>query len=314
MEILFTDATGTAELKSLLGFIDLNIPFENLKAKIKTATNDVIQIIGETTYNKAVVEYKKQDTDSEKNHDLIFAVRNPIAIQAYRKYAPHNDVSHTTQGRLNRLEANQKSAFQWQVDKDNAALERSYYEGLDDLIKYLDTNIDSWKETKQYKAAHNLFINSASEFDDIFPINNSRLLMLKLAPGIRRCENKEIKPRVGKTLFDELKADPSTKEELLTKIQEACVYYALAWAMRRYSAQLFPEGALQGYQSDRLTQNASKPAENNEPYSVAAYFEIDAKETFIEIEQQITTLNAAPSADVEPLTYKVDPNQKYISM
>lgn len=313
MEILFTDSTGSAELKTLLGFLDLDIPFANLKAKIKTATNDVVNIIGDVTYNLAVLEYKKSASDNTRNDDLIFSVRYPIAIQAYRKFAPHNDVSHTSQGRLNRLETNQKSAFQWQVDKDNAALERSYYESLDDLIKYLDSNVTAWKDTKQYKSCHNLFINSASEFDDIFPINNSRLLMLKLAPGIRRCENKEIVSRIGKNLFDELKEDFSKNEELYLKIQEACVYYALSWALRRFSVQLFPEGAFQGYQSDRLTQNASKPAENNEAYSVAAYFEIDAKETFIEIEKEIKKLNTQPSEAVEPLTYKVEPNQKFLS-
>lgn len=313
MELLFTDSIANEELKSLLGFLDLNIPFANLKGKIRTATNDVINLIGKETYALAVVEYKKLNTDPEKNEDLIFAMRNPIAIQGYRKYAPHNDLSHTTAGRLNRLETNQKSPFQWMIDKDDAALERSYYEALDDLIKYLDENIESWKETDQYKSAHSLFINTANDFDDIFPIGNSRLLLMKLAPGQRRCENKEIKAIIGKELFAALKADPSSNEELVSKIKEATAYYALAWAMRRYSVQLFPEGALQGYKSDRISVNASKPAENNEAYSVAAYFEIDAKETFIEIEQIIKDLNKEPAAVVAPITFESNKENKYLS-
>ena len=145
MELLFTDSTGTQELKEHLGFLDLKIAFENIKGKIITATNDVIKLIGSETYNLAVAEYKKEETDETKNNDIIFHVRNSIAIQAYRKYAPHNDLSHTTSGRLNRLEEGQKSPFQWMIDADNKALERSYYESLDDLINYLDANIESWR-------------------------------------------------------------------------------------------------------------------------------------------------------------------------
>jgi len=310
MELLFKDETGTEELNTLLGFLDEDILYSHLKGKLITATNDVINLIGAATYALAVTEYEKEKGDAL----LIFAVRNPIAIQAYRKYAPHNDLSHTNSGRLSRLEANQKSPFQWQIDKDDAALERSYYEALDYLIKYLDANINSWKATKEYKLTHNLFIRTASEFDDFFPIGNSRLLFLKLASGLRRCENKEIKSRLGKELFTALKADPSSNEELFYKVQEATVYYALAWAMRRLSLQLFPEGVLQGYKSDRIHGKASKPAENNEAYSVAYYFEKDAKETFSEIEEMVYELNKLPSEVKEPITFQPDPNNKFLHL
>ena len=310
MELLFTDNTGTDELKSLLGFIDIDLPYENIKSKIITATNEVINVIGKATYDLAVVEYQAENG----NADFIFAVRNAIAIQAYRKYAPHNDLSHTNNGRLSRLEEHQKSPFQWQIDKDDAALERSYYEALDNLIKYLDVSLESWKETPQYKSTHRLFISSAFEFDEFFPIGNSRLLLLKLAPGLRRCEQKEIKSRLGKTLFDALKEDSSTQADLVYKIQEATVYYSLAWAMRRLSVQLFPEGVLQGYKSDRIHGNASKSAENNEAYQVAAYFEIDYREALVEIEQMVYEINKEPTDVQEPITFNPDTNDKFLSL
>lgn len=311
MELLFKDDTGNVEIKELLGFLDVAIPYKNLKAKIKTATNDVIALIGKATYDLAVTEYKKE---AEKNEDLIFAVRYPIAIQAYRKYAPHNDVAHTSEGRLNRLEDNQKSAFQWQVDNDNDALEKSYYEALDDLIIYLDDNIDSWKETDQYKKTKSLFIANSTEFDDIFPIGNSRLLFLKLAPGIRLCENNEIVARVGKELFTSLKADPSTDTEIVQKIKEACVYSSLAWAMRRMSVKLFPEGVLQGFKSERLHGKSQKPAENNEAYAVAYYFEIDKKKVLLELEQLIYEKNKPADEEIQPIKFNADPNQKFINL
>ena len=72
MELLFTDATGNVELKELLGFLDLSIPYKNIKSKIITATNDVVNLIGQATYDLAVIEYKKPDA---KDEVFLFNIR-----------------------------------------------------------------------------------------------------------------------------------------------------------------------------------------------------------------------------------------------
>ncbi|NCP91136.1 MAG: hypothetical protein GW827_13055 [Flavobacteriales bacterium] len=83
--------------------------------------------------------------------------------------------------------------------------------------------------------------------------------------------------------------------------------------MRRLSVQLFPEGALQGYKSDRLNMKASKPAENNEAYAVAAYFEIDAKNAFDEIESMIYEINKEPTDLVEPMTFIAEKTDSFLN-
>lgn len=313
MNLLFNDATGNVELKELLGFLDLDLKFQNIKSFIVSATNDIVDLIGLDTYNLAVAEYVKQSSDNTKNTHFIFMTRFPIALQAYRKFAPHNDISHTNKGRLNRIEENEKSPFEWMIEKDNQALERRYYEALDGLIKYLDDNVESWKETDNYKLVHSLFVSTAKDYDDIFPINNSRLLLLKLAPGIRRCENKDIKSRIGIDLFNTLKATPNSNPELLQKIKEACIYSSLAWGMRRLSAQMFPEGVLQSFVSERLTISAKKAPENNEALTAAHYFDKDAKEVLIEIEGIIEEINLQVDEVIEPLTFDPDSTDLFIN-
>ncbi len=313
MELLFKDATGNVELKSLLGFLDLDLKFANIKAKIITATNDVINIVGQEMYDKAVVEYKKADDATDKNNDIIFNFQYPIAIQAYRKFAPHNDLSHTNKGRVNRIEDKEKTPFEWMIEKDNQALERSYYEALDDLIRYLEKNITAWKETDSFKKTHELFITTAAEFDDIFPIGNSRLLLLKLAPGLRKAEDEQIKSRIGTELFAALKADASSNITLVKKIKEGIVYQAMAWGLRRLNVQMFPEGVLQGFISDRMTMNARKAPEFNEAYTAAHFFEADAKQAFTDIESIITKLNQVPGDLIAPLTYQSSSDDKFLT-
>ncbi|MEI6865786.1 DUF6712 family protein [Flavicella sp.] len=311
MELLFNETIDIKEI--YLSFLDVDIDFNKLKPKLITASNDVIGLIGKEMYALALVEFKKEAAE-EKNLDIIFNIANPIAIQAYRKYAPHNDLSHTTKGRLNRVEDNEKSPFQWMIENDNNALERSYYEALDDLIKYLDSSIVSWKETSAYKATHGLFLNSPCDFDTYFPIGNSRLLFLKLAPGIRRAETREIKSRLGSELYTSLKEPANGNEALLDKVREACVYSALAWSMRRLSVQLFPEGVLQGFSSERMTQKATKAPENNEAFAVARYFESDAKDAFLELEVMVTEMNKKEDEQIAPIVFKADSNDGFISI
>lgn len=315
MELLFTPQIGNEELAELLGFLDIDIKYKKLSSKLITATNDVIALVGQEMYTLALAEYKKT---IDQNNDLIFHMRYPIAIQAYRKFAPHNDVSHTNKGRINRVEENEKTPFEWMIDLDNKALERSYYEALDNLIKYLDKNIDTWKETDAYEKTHNLFLRTAEQFDDFFPIGNSRLILLKLAPGIRKAEDNEIKPRIGSTLFATMKQQlkdnsEEINEELLYKIREACVYRSMAWAMQRLSVQLFPEGVLQGFVSDRMTINARKPSEKSETAATAQYFNADADIVLREIESIITKLSAVDII-VEPITFNPDIDDKFLTL
>ena len=317
MELLFSSETGQTELANLLGFLDIDISYEKLSSKLITATNEVIALIGNEMYDLALVEYKKAADVPDKNIDLIFNVRYPIAIQAYRKFAPHNDISHTNKGRVNRVEENEKTPFEWMIDSDNKALERSYYEALDNLIKYLDKNIATWKETDAYEKTHNLFLRTADQFDDFFPIGNSRLIFLKLAPGIRKAENNDIKSRIGKVMFETMKQQLKDEavdinEELLLKIREACVYLAMGWAMQRLSVQLFPEGVLQGFVSDRMTINSRRPSEKSETAATAQYFYADAKIILADIESIITKINT-PDVIIEPITYEADPEQNFLS-
>lgn len=305
MKLLFqtTGTAGNTELKELLGFIDADLKLKNLIPDLITATNDVIDLVGDEVYKKAIDLYGN-GTIADEDKDFIFAVRYPIAINAYRLNAPSNDIAHTNNGRKMRQDDNQKQAFEWMIDRDNAALEKRYYRALDDLIKFLDrsevenefttTLYTIWTNSEAFKATHNLFIRSVADFDKHFTIN-SRLLLIKLAPAIWDCEQYKIRPRIGTEKINALKqalkentAITDAKDlELIRLIQKASVLYSLAWAMPRLSVQLFPEGVLQHVTSDRATTRGAKPSLKNEPQEARQAFESDFDLVILEIERFI---------------------------
>lgn len=303
MKVLFqtTGTAGNTELKELLGFIDADLKFKNLMPDIITATNDVIDLIGIEVYKKAIEAYNDGNTD-EENKPFVYAVRYPIAVNAYRLNAPSNDLAHTNNGRKMRQDNNEKLPFQWMIDNDNAALEKRYYRALDDLIKFLDhskvehelttTLYTIWTNSDAFKTTQKLFIRTVSEFDEVFPIQ-SRLLLIKLAPGIFKCEQYDIRPRLGvekfKALKEALKSNtPITDEtdlELIRLIREASAAYSLAWAMPRLSVQLYPEGVLQHVTSDKATTRGAKPTLKSETEAAREAFMEDANRAFVEIEK-----------------------------
>ena len=303
MKLLFQTAgtAGNTELKELLGFIDGDLKLKNLIPDIITATNDVIDLVGIEVYNQAVLAYS-EGTIADEYKAFVFAIRYPIAVNAYRLHAPSNDLAHTNNGRKIKQDDSEKLPFQWMIDNDNAALEKRYYRALDDLIKFLDrskveaetaeTLYTIWTESEAYKITHELFIRTVADFDKVFPIN-SRLLLIKLAPGISDCEQYEIRPRVSVEKMNALKlalksdtaiAD-ATDIELIRLIRKASVAYSFAWAMPRLSVQLYPEGVLQHVTSDRATTRGAKPTLKNETQEARQAWETDYKKALIEIEK-----------------------------
>lgn len=303
MNLLFqtTGTVGNSELKELLGFIDADLKLKNLMPDIITATNDVIDLIGLEVYNKAVEAYNDGDT-AEIDKPLVYSVRYPIAVNAYRLYSPSNDVAHTNNGRKMRQDEGEKLPFQWMLDSDNAALEKRYYRALDDLIKFLDrskvedelttTLYSIWTNSDAFIATQKLFIRTVAEFDDCFPIQ-SRLLLIKLAPGIHKCEQHEIRSRVSVEKFNTLKSalksntpiTDATDLELIRLIREASAAYSLAWAMPRLSVQLYPEGVLQHVTSEKATTKGAKPTLKSETEAARQAFDDDCRLALTAIEK-----------------------------
>lgn len=342
MKLLFDENTASSELKELLGFLDADFDFPNIKPDIITATREVIALVGKEVYEKAVLAYYEEEIEPEEESedeteleeeseeetefeeevepkvydikDFLFAIRYPIAVNAYRLYAPSNDLSHTNNGRKMRMDDHEKNAFEWMIDRDNEAQEKRYYRALDDLLSFLEENeVPEWLNSENYKKAKLLLVSSTKDFDSVFPIE-SRLLYQKLVPGLLQCQHYEILPRISKEKLQEMQEIPLSEEneELHRHIKEAMVYYAMAWAFPRYSVTLFPEGVLQYYKSDRATTQVKKPALMKEPEWVAQSFTSDAQKAFREIERLMTPApEVNPDQNINPKTIK---GNKFISM
>lgn len=294
---------STSELHQHLSFIDADFTFENLEKDLKNATRIILKMIGKDLYKSISDLYEDNNDDNE---ELIEAVAYPICVNAYREYVKNNDVSHTNNGRVMRMQEHEKQAFEWMVARDDKQLEIRYYRALDTLIEVLDElnptydiagGQQKWKESEAYKKTFTPLFRTTDEFNEYFHIE-SRYLLKMLSPGINRCIENEIIPRIGASQWQnisaQLKNGDTVNSKLYLAIREACAYYTLSWSIKRLSTNLFPEGVLQNYTTDRNSLSARKSPEKDEVGVVAHSFEEDYKRALakLEIEYRIITPEA----------------------
>ena len=326
MKLLFNQEKS-AEIADILGFVDKDFRVEKIKSQLYTASREVQKLIGRETYDYLYALYSKptegEGTITDDQAFLLRAARYPIALDAYRNYAPSGDISHTANGRKMRNEDNQTAAWEWMVNRNDEALEKQYYKALDTLLEILDeTNPEvrplvgeipalKWKGTAAYLETHKLYVRTTADFDDYFPIN-SRLLLTKLQPGLSQCERLNIVPRIGKernlvlkTALQSSAVDLEPNDQLLELIKEACVFHALAWGIRRLRVSLLPEGILQRYSGERVNSRNTKVPEKMEAELAAQSFEADAEKVLKQIEIEIKALNATETTTTE---FTTDPN------
>lgn len=281
MKLLFTSDTFSAQFKNLLGFVDADISFRRMKSAVQAATDEIIDIIGQTSYDTFFTD----EVVNSSNPEFLELVQYAVALNSYRIYAPTADVSVTNNGRKTRQDDHEVSLFKHQADANNEALENLYYRHLDRLLKFMAT---TGKAINQKKYKHeNLFIPSLSVFEDYFNIGASFFLYLNLLPGLRECENEEILNRIGSTLFADKPSLSTSDPELFELIQKACVFHALAWGIKRLNVKLFPSGVMQISEKDTL--GTSKVTAGDNPRTEAYQtFRDDSFKYFVKIEKYLT--------------------------
>ncbi|MAR57254.1 MAG: hypothetical protein CMM93_08735 [Rickettsiales bacterium] len=295
MKLLFGKPKAPeTEIQDALSFIDAMFEFKKLKSDIRSVTSQFIETVGEDVYDEIVAIYEQNTPPEEGSDDAIVLelAKSAIITAAYRLFAPANDLQHGMNGRTMLSSEDNKTPFEHMLVADNDELERRAHRAMNDLLKWLDAKSATWKDSDQYKESHELLVRTVKEFNRSYIIN-SRLLLLKLQPGLRMAEN-EIKARIDPETFKAIKdkrsgvsnTSLSAKEkQLLALAQEACVYASLSWGIPRLQLTMFPEGVLQPVRGDRASIKGRAVPQFNEVAYVSQLFRKDADELLLRIEK-----------------------------
>lgn len=303
------NSAGTAELKARIGFLYASNNFDNIKTDIEIAEEEIIELIGQAVYNRANAHYISSSYEKATpsaaellNDNLVHHIQLPVALFAYKEFSANRDVSHEDGGRKVKISSeNEKIPFEWMLDRDEASVLRKAHKTTDRLIAFLEKNEASfteWKDSASQVLARSLFINTAKDFDQRFPIDKSRMFFLKILPFMQEVENTTIKAVLNTVLFDAIKEEikdgtlTGDNPDILELIKPAVAYLTMAKAVKRLSLQVIPEGVIQNYMSERLTTQAKQVPMLQLMNDVAKDFQLDGEIMLSALEQYLVKLIA----------------------
>ena len=339
---------GAVEVKELMGFTYVSIPFDNLVPYIEFAERDLIrQIVSKTlietaqahydsaNYKAAPAEAIENETEEQKTarealnaknallDTLVKKIQNPIIRHALRMYFPSSDVQHTDSGRSITVTENQKPAFEWQVEKDNANMLVLAHIAEEMLIEFLFDNKDSdpldtvWKDTEAAKALKGSLINSAEEFSKVFYINNSRRVFMAISPIMREKEHMIescFLPSDFETLKTAIETGTLTADQKITlgKCIIPLAYYTMADALKQINIEMLPDGLFQSFYLNAVSSKAI--AKSDDRIGLSVFIERKADIELKKLQEYLlkkSLTNSGIEYEPENLTDRMDPVNKF---
>lgn len=318
--------TGAGEIKDLLGFVYRSISFANLTTYLEMGEREVIRVIGKLQFNQALDHYLSNDYQAEPQipqpeipilDALVRKVQLVAALHAYRRYVQSNDVTHSEKGRQIFVSESEKPAFEWQIEKDNENLLQLAHEATDILLEYLDEYIDwsipvgqgqeafppllVWGSSPERLAQKALLIDSASAFDQVFPIGGSRYTFMALVPFIARVQGLEIKSCFTDTAFQELISQHQTgtlsdrNKAILERVRQPLALLSLSIAVKRLSSAVLPSGIFQD-----MTVNVVRgksPAGKIDRNELQSSLEKDGNRELVRLQEYLRKLGLQDAGD-----------------
>jgi hypothetical protein len=252
--MLFTTIT---EIKEFLP-IGVGNDFNRLKPHIENAENKYIKpLLGTSMYDELLefyeTDYPENPTDVQLiTKELQEKVQHALIHLAYYVGFDFMNVEVSDMGFSRSESEHTKGLFKYQEDNLRNYFSQSGFNGLDDVLVYLESNIDSFSEFKassNWTTLKESFLPTVSVIEAIpYNIHSSRLIFLALKSHVAYAEDTDIAPILGSTIYAEVKAemvkdDPSAVvTALLPYIRKPLIYLAAASLMEETGATLDEKG------------------------------------------------------------------------
>lgn len=162
-----------------------------------------------------------------------------------------------------------KQAFEWQVEDLKSTYLAEGYNGIDDLLEYMEANaatFTGWAASSAYTEFKTSIIKNVATFNKYVEINQSRFLFTKLRTFLTRADI-TIRKTLYKELYDELKAElladavSDANALLLEFIEPAVAYLSFAEAIPGLGLLIDEKGIHQYSTENSQTVRVLKPAE-----------------------------------------------------
>lgn len=179
----------------------------------------------------------KEDTDIKDIRLLYYAQRANAFLAFWYDY-DEMQVLIADSGVKRQESENVKMPYKYQELSLKNGFKQKGFDALDNLIAFLEQNLTDYpdyKESDNYTQTLDSIVWNAKEINTYYEINSSRLVYLRLKPNIRIIEDTLIAPRIGYSLYEELKIklQDETPDEKYTKLREKLVPVVVLYAIQK---------------------------------------------------------------------------------
>ena len=200
----------TAEVK-LFASVNASLHIKDLAPSIKRAQTNVIKpLLGAKLLSELEEYYTDSNSSTETDimDELLEKTQEVIAVFSLVKYVNFGSVQWDSTGITMVFSDDRKPAFQWAVENLRQELILMGDESVNNLLEFLEENVEtlpSWTASSAYSQFKELFVQTTTQFQKHFYINDSRTTFIALKPAIREVEDFHIKPVLCDEYFSELK-------------------------------------------------------------------------------------------------------------
>ena len=262
--MLFSNVT---EIKTILP-IGVANDFNRIKPHIENVENKYIKpLLGFDMYEALALLYGAEESQAPSEEtpeaveaygtemtrrELLSKVQFAIIHLAFFTGFDFLNVSVTDAG-FQRIETERtKGLYKYQEDSLKTFFSETGFNALDDVLTFLEINIDSFEEfmnSENFNKLITSFLPNVKTIEEIpFNIHRSNLIFLALKPSIAYVEDTTIFPVLGKAIYDIVKTEMAKEEidikvrVLLPYIRKPLIYYASAMLMEETGATLDHKG------------------------------------------------------------------------
>ena len=273
---------NVADFRQFVKGWDAAQPLDELLPSYRTVRRDIINLVGQATWDtlKAYHLTPSAQEDVVKARAVEFiqsALANLIMNQHFIFVAVSKN---KTDGDI----------FKYQYDEIKERYLLAAWAAMNDLLAHLDANttiFTGYTDLPAYKERQKLIINSYTEFEKYFGIDNSPWFFTKLVFLIKEVTEDEILPRIG--TWERLKDEEIIKD----KVKRALAYQTMYLALDRFDFMSLP-GTIRsqaGNEGNRTSQ--SRTSDDQAKLLLASKMQDKAAGYFSDIELLIKQLSTA---------------------
>jgi len=331
MNLLINKASeGATEIRNLTGSYYQNNDFTRIRTDWILAQDELAKLVGTAVITRAITHYHSEDypldgSGDDTDDQLVEHLQLPLAYMATFRYYQSNMVSHEDTGRKVKIDTeNEKMAWEWMLDRDDAAHILKIHQVTDRLIEFLEAQqITEWLTSDNRTITRQLLVNTADLFHQAYPIDHSSKFFYSVTPFIDEVQRRTIKKALGTEFpkliaywqnFNSTSSDGSGAssglpgdqtseylEELLALVQKVMPLLAMVMAAKRLPLHFLPHGVVQQFHSMSQSRASSQVPL---PQSIELYCNLLKEDAQYALDDIKRLLNAN---DTEALDYQLLP-------